>query len=182
MNLLRYLQGTKNAHIVYRRDGNRCAEGYSDADWAQNKDDRKSMTGYIFKLAGGPITWSSKGQTTVAFSTCEAEYVALGATAREALWLRSLMTELGRSMTKPTILHEDNDAARKSVENPVFHSRMKHIDVAHHAVRQWSNEYKIKVVRLNTANMLADMLIKPLPGSRINQLSKQAGLVLAPQR
>ena len=70
-------------------------EGYSDSDWAGDKDSRKSASGYIFMLNGGPVSWCSKRQATVALSSTEAEYIALTLAAKEATWLRLLLTELG---------------------------------------------------------------------------------------
>lgn len=70
-------------------------EGYSDSDWAGDKNDRKSTSGFIFMLNGGPVSWCSKKQPTVALSSTEAEYIALTLAAKEATWLRLLLTELG---------------------------------------------------------------------------------------
>ena len=68
--------------------------GFSDADWANDMDDRHSTTGNIFQMAGGPVSWFSQKQTTVALSTAEAEYIALCSASQEALWLRQLLTDL----------------------------------------------------------------------------------------
>ncbi|XP_055902010.1 uncharacterized protein LOC129938454 [Eupeodes corollae] len=73
--LFRYIKGTINYKLEYTRDNEGCLEGFSDADWASDSDDRKSTTGYIFKHQGGPISWNAKKQPTVALSTTEAEYL-----------------------------------------------------------------------------------------------------------
>lgn len=70
-------------------------EAYSDFDWAGDKSSRRSTSGFIFMLNGGPVSWCSKRQATVALSSTEAEYIALTLAAKEATWLRLLLTELG---------------------------------------------------------------------------------------
>lgn len=92
--ILKYLKGTKERGIVCGQ-GTLAIEGYSDSDWARDKDSRKSTSGYIFMLNGGPVSWCSKRQATVALSSTEAEYIALTLAAKEATWLRLLLTELG---------------------------------------------------------------------------------------
>lgn len=182
IHLMKYLKGTRLAYIEYDKKGSRYPVGYSDADWAQNKGDRKSVTGYIFNMADAPVTWSSKGQATVALSSTEAEYVALTATAREAIWLRSVLAEMGRPATRGTTIYEDNESAMKLVNNPVLHARSKHIDICHHAVRQFSRDKKIVVERRPTDVMVADMLTKPVSGRRVRYLADLVGLHLNVQR
>ena len=74
---LRYLRGTSNHGIIFKGDESWSCVGYSDADWAGNKDDRKSTSGYLFQIAGGPVSWRSKKQDTVAFSTAESRVCSL---------------------------------------------------------------------------------------------------------
>ena len=97
--ILKYLKGTKERGIVYGGGGadidNLTIEGYSDSDWAGDKSSRRSTSGFIFMLNGGPVSWCSKRQATVALSSTEAEYIALTLAAKEATWLRLLLTELG---------------------------------------------------------------------------------------
>lgn len=95
--ILRYLKGTTDLKLNYTKDKNYLT-GYSDSDWASDPTDRRSTTGYIFKLSGGAISWSSKKQQTIALSTAEAEYMAMSATTQEAIWLNSLHDEIFGSM------------------------------------------------------------------------------------
>lgn len=92
--------------------------GYSDADWAGDKEDRKSTSGYIFQIAGGPVSWRSKKQDTVALSTAEAEYVALSSAAQECVWLRRLNSELGNLSEGSTTILEDNQSCIAMARNP----------------------------------------------------------------
>ena len=93
--ILRYLKGSNERGITYGGQSKLLVEGYSDSDWAGDKESRKSTSGFIFMLNGGPVSWCSKRQPTVALSSTEAEYIALTLAAKEATWLRLLLTELG---------------------------------------------------------------------------------------
>ncbi len=90
---MRYVKGTTKLGIYYSNENSNELIGYSDADWGGDINDRKSTSGYIFKLNGGAVSWRSKKQSGVALSTAEAEYVALSAAAQEAMWLKQLMSE-----------------------------------------------------------------------------------------
>ena len=144
--------------------GNGTAEltGYVDADWASSVDDRRSYTGYAFALAGGPVSWESKKQRTIALSSTEAEYMALSEACREAIHLRKLITDLN---VKPQSVIEnfnDNLGAKKLAENPIFHSRTKHIQVRHHFVREAIKVGDVKLSYMPTDKMPADVLTKVL--------------------
>lgn len=93
--ILRYLKGSRERGITYGGQSELLVGGYSDSDWAGDKESRKSTSGFIFMLNGGPVSWCSKRQSTVALSSIEAEYIALTLAAKEATWLRLLFTELG---------------------------------------------------------------------------------------
>ena len=95
--VLRYLQATKSLKLVYPRDSDYILTGESDVDWNGDHDDRRSTTGYFFKLGfrGGAVSWQTKKQQTVALFSGEAEYQGLTAAVQEANFLRSLMCEMG---------------------------------------------------------------------------------------
>ena len=107
-----------------------------DADWAGDQEDRKSSSGYLFQMAGGPVSWRSRKQDSVALSTSEAEYIALSSAAQETVWIRRLITELGMEPEGPTTLMEDNQSAIAMAKNPQFHGSAKHIDIRHHFIRE----------------------------------------------
>jgi len=104
--VLRYLKGCLNAHFILGGNPNYTLDllAYTDASWAEDRDDRRSTSGYIVKMGDSTISWSSKKQTTVATSSCEAEYMAASYSARQVVWLRSLLSELGADLTNsPTL-------------------------------------------------------------------------------
>ena len=109
-----------------------CVVGYSDSDWAANVDNRRSTTGYMFMLGGGPISWKSKSQPTVALLSTEAEYMALSSSAQEAIAFKKVCTDLGvyKPTTRcPILINEDNKGAIAMSVNPVIHQTSKHIDI-----------------------------------------------------
>jgi hypothetical protein len=103
--------------------------GWSDADWAQDIETRRSIGAFVFDVAGGYISWSSKKQPTVALSTAEAEYMSASNATKEAIWLRTLLTDMGFPQTMATTIHADNQACIALSYNPVNHSCAKHIDI-----------------------------------------------------
>ena len=99
-------------------------------------DDRHSTSGNVFLLAKGVVSWLSKKQATVALSTIEAEYVALSTATQEAIWLRRLLSDVGKPLEEPIVINEDNQGAIAMAKNPVGHARNKHIDIRYHFVRE----------------------------------------------
>ena len=167
--VLRYLQHTKAMRLRYgSNDSNDVQQrellGYTDSDYAGDSTDRKSTMGYVYLLHGGAITWSTRKQQSVATSTTEAEYMGLCNAAKEAVWLRNLLTSLGRRKyaTECTRIYGDNQGSLKLVANPEMHSRSKHIDVQYHYVRELIQQGLIEVEYIPTADMAADILTKPL--------------------
>jgi hypothetical protein len=128
---LRYLRGTSDCGLVFQRGSARGTKllGYVDADWASDVNDRKSTSGFVFMLGGASISWGSKKQTSVALSSTEAEYIVAAHVAKEAKWLRSLLTELGESLELPTTVFIDNQSAIAIARNPEFYDRTKYIEV-----------------------------------------------------
>ena len=98
-----YLKGTAQLQLQYKETDTN-VEGYSDADWASDSDDRRSTSGSVFMMSGGTISWTSKKQLTVALSMSESEYIA----TQEAVWLRQLMQDLKMDCTTAMTIHEDN--------------------------------------------------------------------------
>ena len=113
--ILRYLKGTEYLGLSYKKcaDGN--LTGYSDADWAGDMDDRHSISGNVFFLAGEAVSWFSEKQATVVLSTAEAEYVALRAATQEVIWLQRLFADVGVPPDGLTEIHEDNEGESKEL-------------------------------------------------------------------
>eukprot|EP00965_Chrysotila_dentata_P086321 2848230-Pleurochrysis_carterae.AAC.2 len=133
--------------------------GFSDSDWAT----RHSTTGYVFIYNKAAISWASKKQASVSLSSCEAEIVAASEATKEAVYLRSLLAELGATQSQPTPLHVDNKAAIDLAYSPEHHSRTKHIDRRHFFVREKVEDLQITVPFVRSVDNLADFFTKPLP-------------------
>ena len=110
--------------------------GWSYSNWAQDHDDRRSTSSFVFDVAGSSISWSSKKQATVATSSVEAKYVTSANATKEAIWLRTLLTELDFPPTMATMIYADSQGCIALANNPVSHSCAKHIDIHHHFIRE----------------------------------------------
>ena len=146
--------------MVYTRQEEYRLQAYCDSDWAQDPDDRKSVTGYVIYAQGGPVAWKSKKQATVARSSAEAEYVALADTISELLWIKMALTELKVPITGDIEIHIDNDAAQSMAENPVNHERTKHIDTAFHFIREVVKAKVVSLYHVHTKENIADLFTK----------------------
>ena len=129
--ILRYLKGTLDYGLRYSPSDNSVC-GYVDADWAGCVKDRKSYTGYAFKMANAATSWESRKQQTVALSSTEAEYMAIADCTKEAIHVQRFIGEATWTSSKGITIFNDNQGAHQLAKNPVFHSRTKHIDVRHH--------------------------------------------------
>ena len=165
LRVLRYLQNTANLSIVYRADSGVSLEDslnfYSDSDYAADHLTRKSVSGSIALLAGGPILYSSTQQRSVSLSTTESEFYAITDCAKSALWLRTLFSELKIEVTP--VIFVDNQSALKLIHNPEHHKRVKHIAVRFLFVRETAERNQIIYRYLCTSENLSDELTKPLP-------------------
>jgi hypothetical protein len=165
MHVVRYVKGTKSLGITYRGNSGLYPTLFSDASFASDVDSRRSVSGYISYVGGGPVSWRSKLQSTTALSTCESEYIALCSAAQEAVHLRLLFQELvpnvnGSAVGAPIVVFEDNKATIDISRNPCLHEKQKHVDVKYHYVRECVLERRIQVQYLRTDLMLADILTK----------------------
>lgn len=164
--VLRYIAGTLDRGIVYQRGSPRI-EAYTDSDYAGETETRKSTSGAVILMHGGAVLWRSKLQTVVAASTCEAEYIAAAAAAKEVLWVRKLLGEMNGRVERIR-LYGDNQSALALMQQhtPGASGRTKHIDVAFNFVRHRVMQGDIESVFVGTDEMKADILTKALPGPK----------------
>jgi len=173
--IIRYVNDTLSYGIWYSRETNLVVVGYSDADWAGNDDDRKSTSGGCFYVGNNLVAWMSKKQASISLSTAEAEYIAAGSCCTQLLWMK---TQLGdyRFTQDTMIINCDNTSAINISKNPVQHSRTKHIDIRHHFLRDLVESEVVSLSFIPTENQLANILTKPLDGSRFESLRKAIGV------
>ena len=175
--IFRYLLGTKKLELVYGGD-ERGLVGYVDADGA-SQDHRRAISGYVFMVDGGAVSWSSKKQELVTLSTTEAEYVAQTHAAKEAVWLRRLLTELFGPMEGLTTLFSDSKSAIALAQDGHYHARTKHIDIRYHFIRYIIEAGTVKLVYCSTDDMTADTLTKALPSAKAKHFASALGLSAA---
>jgi hypothetical protein len=125
--ILRYLKHIIHHSLFLHKDSNFTIQAYSDADWANSPDDRRSISGYCLFLGQNLISWSSSKQRTVSRSSTKSEYRAIAHASAELVWLRSLLSELGVSSPSTLILWCDNISATYLTANPLFHARILYV-------------------------------------------------------
>lgn len=178
--VLRYLAGTASHGILVRKNSPLSLHAYSDADWAGDPDDYVSTNAYIIYLGATPISWSAKKQNGVARSSTEAEYRAVANTASELRWVCSLLSELGINLPAAPVIYCDNVGATYLCANPVFHSRMKHVALDYHFIRNNVQSGALRVAHVSTKDQLADALTKPLSRARFQELFGKIGVTQVP--
>ncbi|MBW0540675.1 hypothetical protein O181_080390 [Austropuccinia psidii MF-1] len=175
-HLLRYVKGTKDKCLVYQQQSNKEAlTGWADADYANDYEDRKSITGYVMLAFSNPIFWLSKKQSIVAQSTTEAEYVAMNICSKQLQWLTFVFNDLGHVPSQP-ILFYDNSGAVTISKQASLNANTKNIEVRYQYVRDCIIQKLIKVVQVSTNDMIADVLTKPLGVVKLQEVYKQLHL------
>jgi hypothetical protein len=167
--ILRYLRGTlkKGIHISTLDSSQLIA--YSDADWAECPDTRRSTSGYCVFMGDTLLSWSSKRQHTVSRSSADAEYRGMANAASECGWLQNLLQELDVRIDKATIVYCDNVSAVYLSENLVHHRRTKHVELDIHFVRERVAAGDLRVIQVPTTQQYADIMTKGLPTSTFTE-------------
>jgi len=138
--VLRYIKRTLHLKMKIDTSSNVEICGYVDSDWGGDTVDRKSTSGFIFKVFGCPVLWASKKQHCVSLSTTESEYIALTAAVTEACWLRQLLNDLYVFVSdKPVVIFEDNQSTINIANNPQNNRRIKHLDIKHFFIKRKLN-------------------------------------------
>lgn len=163
---MRY-SGASNAGLI----------AYSDSDWAEDRDDRHSTTGFIYLMAGGAISWASRRQPTISLSSTEAEYKVASDTCRQMMWLRTFGKELGDDIDSPTPLCCDNQGSIFLAENPAIDRRTKHVEVHYHFIRDYVANGQVEIFYVPTKEQLADSLTKNISFSILEYFRREVGLV-----
>ena len=143
---------------------------FVDSNYATNKSNRKSVTGYVTALGGCPVNFVSKTQPTVSLSSTEAEYIAASTCATELKFMCMLLSEIApNDVTKPATLYEDNTGAIFLMENMTVGPRTKHIDIRWHHLREMINDSWLEVKFVKSEDNCADLATKNLPEKEFNK-------------
>ena len=184
LQILKYLKGTTDCRITYRRldEEHPTLHGYADANWANyDIDTRRSHSGFVFFYVNGPVAWKSKLQTSISLSTMDSEYYCMGDSSKEGVSLHettdefqsplSMVTSVSRPVSipsasstvpRPLRIRVDNTSSIKLAANPVFHRRSKHIAIRHHFIRELVTNNIIVFEYVPSADNVADIFTKPL--------------------
>ena len=179
-HIIRYIKGSSTLTLTLGANSNTqeiILTGASDSDWAGDINDRRSTSGYLFFINDSLISWKSHKQNTIATSSTQAEYHALSTAAKEAIWLRYFLEEIGHEQQAPTTILQDNQSMIVLAHNPINHNRTKHIDVIHHHIRELIESNAITLEYRSTTDMPADAMTKPLARPKFEQYRKTMGVL-----
>jgi hypothetical protein len=178
--IMRYLKSTTNLCLVYGGEIEP-STGFTDSDWAGDRETRRSTSGYISNLGSGAISWSSKRQSSTALSSCESEYIGQTQATKEAVWLRRLLVELQVAEEEghpqiATVIYGDSQSAIALTKNPEFYARTKHVDIQHHFVREKQQSGEVDPRYIPTEQQVVDGLTKALPRNKFEAFRNALGL------
>ena len=175
--ILKYIKGAPGQGIWMGCNNNTELVGYCDADYAGDRKDRRSTTGYCTFIGGNLVTWKSKKQKVVSLSSAESEYRAMRKLTTELIWLKALLKDLGVESSSPITMHCDNEAAIHIASNSVFHERTKHIEVDCHKVREQVGLGVILPCYTKSSEQLADIFTKAASPQVCDYIHSKLGLV-----
>jgi hypothetical protein len=162
MHVIGYIKNTLDYGLTYSRDKDLTPYAYVDADYGGCRDTRRSTSGYVFLMAGAPVTWSSKRQATVSLSTVEAEYVAMSRCSQQMLWMQSWLDEVAIKYDKPGVIKGDSRGAIALTKTTKDHGKVKHIDIRHHYVRELVQSGAVVFEQVPSTDNFADLFTKAL--------------------
>jgi hypothetical protein len=159
--ILRYLKGSKMEKLKlpkWNGTGKVSVEAYSDADWADNKSDRKSVSGGLVLMNGIPVSWSCKKQTCVALSTLEAEYIAASEVCKTLIGMEQLLSEIGLPIITPIPLWMDNQSAIINIQQESSSSRLKRVDTRIKFLCDRANQMQVCQVRTHDSRYVQEAI------------------------
>jgi hypothetical protein len=174
--ILRYLVYTPKFGLWYPKGSSFDLLGYSDADWAGCKIDRKSTSGTCQFLGRSLVSWASKKQNSIVLSTAEAVYIAAGHCCAQLLWMRQTLRDYGYKFRKVPLLC-DNESVIRMADNPFEHSRTKHISIRYHFLRDHQQRGDIEIAYINAKEQLADIFTKPLDDKTFTKLRNKLNIL-----
>jgi histone deacetylase 1/2 len=175
--ILRYVKGTLDTGLRIRKSPLHGISIFTDTDWAGCVDDRRSTGGYAIFVGPNLVSCSSKKQPTVSRSSTEAEYKALANGAAEAIWVDSVLTELGVQRQRTPILWCDNLGATYLTANPVFHACTEHIEIDFHFVCERVATGELEVRFISSSDQLADVFTKLATRQMLDRFKSNLNLV-----
>ncbi|XP_019242524.1 PREDICTED: uncharacterized protein LOC109232535 [Nicotiana attenuata] len=176
LRVVTYLKQAPGLGLLMPEESSSKLTAYCDSDWGACIQTMRSVTGYLVKFGNALISWKSKKQSTVSRSLAEVEFRSMASCAAEVIWLTGLFNELGVKIELPTTLICNSKAAIQIADNPIFHERIKHIDIDCHFVREKISVGLLRTEHVNTEDQLADLLTKGLGKAQHEYLLGKFGL------
>jgi hypothetical protein len=149
---------------------------HSDANWAEDVEDRRSNTGFVIFINGGAVSWCCRKQDIVALSSAESEYVALAETCKEVIWLKEILKGMDEDSSEATTIHTDSQSCIAMIKNQRFSNRTKHIDTRYHFIRSQMEKGTVNLAYVPTNKNTADLMTKPLGGTKVEYHRRRIGL------
>ncbi|WCJ31607.1 Retrovirus-related Pol polyprotein from transposon TNT 1-94 [Euphorbia peplus] len=177
-DILKYLKHTRDQFLVFGGDDELIVSGYTDVGFQTDADKQQSQSGFVFVLNGGAIVWKSRKQPTVADSTCEAEYISACEAAKEAVWLKKFIGDLGvvPSIQHPIDLYCDNNGAIVQAKEPQLTKGNQHVLRKFHLIREIVERPDVRIERVDTDNNVADPMMKALAQAKNNSHARSIGI------
>ena len=157
MHVIGYIKNTLNYRLTYSCDFELTPSVFVDADYGGCKDTWHLTSRYIFTMAGGVVTWSSKHQETVALSTVEVEYIAMSQCTQQMAWMQSWLDEVEIECSWPGVIKGDSQGAIALMKNTKDHGKVKHINIQHHYIWELIQSRTIQTDQVSSADNLADL-------------------------
>jgi hypothetical protein len=153
--------------------------GYADANFGTSLDDKRSISGYVIKILGGPVAWASRTQPLTATSTTEAEYRALSECSREALWISKLLDAFDIP-AKPFLIRGDSQGALAAIKNYAYTKHTKHIEIVHDFMKDRYQNGQLDFEYVKGDDNPADIFTKCLGYPKFARFRKMLGMVELP--
>jgi hypothetical protein len=175
--ILRYIKHILQYGIFYEAKSQLQVHRYMDVDWAGNVSNRRSISGFMFLLGSGVISWSSKKQPTIALSNTKAKYRGAVIATCETVWLQKLLSDLGHLVDAPIVIYCDNINNILFANNLIYHVRKKHIEVHYHFIREKVLTKEIDLIHVSTKNQVDDIFTKALGIDKLKKFRKMLGVL-----
>ncbi|GMF18573.1 unnamed protein product [Phytophthora fragariaefolia] len=155
-------------------------EAYADADLGNEKDDRRSVTGFVLQLNGCTYAYASRKQRLITDDTCSAEFVAAAESSTMMMWTLNLFEELGLRRSKTT-LYDDNQAAIAVIKANTGHFKVKGVDLKYHKVRDYFERGEFDLEYCPSEDNVADIFTKPLGPTQFKKLRQRLNVIPVPE-
>ena len=176
---LYYINGTNCFYLKFVQWNKGLAfnpEGHVDSDYAGDRSNCRSVSGYVFFVADCTFSWHSKQQSVVTTSSAEAEYIALFKATQQVLWLNSMYQQFRLTLPDPIDIYCDSQSALAMAKGEHVHKAAKHIDIKIHAVRERVTRKQLVLSWISTGDNFADVMTKSLPHDDFTTFVQSCGL------